>query len=164
METIKTKELTKTEILDAVQAKAEELFRSGTFFCSEAVVSVINEMLGFPYPEDIVKMASSFPIGLGKAQCLCGAVSGGEMALGMAYGRNKGEAMDPKMFEFAKGLHDYTIKEYGATCCRVITRQWAGDNFMSPERKAHCISITGKMARWVAEKMIDDGKVEYKNN
>lgn len=164
MEAIKTKELTKAEILDAVQGKAEELFRSGTFFCSEAVVSVINELLGFPYPEDVVKMASSFPIGLGKAQCLCGAVSGGEMALGMVYGRNKGEAMNPKMFELAKGLHDYTIKEYGATCCRVITKQWAGDNFMSPERKQHCISITGKMARWVAEKMLEDGKVEYKEN
>lgn len=163
IKTINTKDLTKDEILDTVQKNAEELFRSGTFFCSEAVVSVINEMLGSPYPEDIVKMASSFPIGLGKAQCLCGAVSGGEMALGMVYGRNKGEAMNPKMFELAKGLHDYTIKEYGATCCRVITRKWNGDNFMSPERKAHCIEITGKMARWVAEKMLEDGKVPHKN-
>lgn len=164
MEELNVKNMTKAEALDAVQRKAEELFRNGTFFCSESVVSVINELLGHPYGEDVVKMASSFPIGLGKAQCLCGAVSGGEMALGMVYGRTQGQPMNPKMFELAKGLHDFTIKEYGATCCRVITRQWNGDNFMSPERKAHCIEITGKMARWVAEKMIDDGKVTVRAN
>ena len=163
MELMNTKEMTKIEILNEVQARAEELFRNGTFFCSESVLTVINDMLGRPYPADIVKMASSFPIGLGKAQCLCGAVSGGEMALGIVYGRNQGEPMNPKMFELAKGLHDFTIREYGATCCRVITREWNGDNFQSPERKAHCIEITGKMARWVAEQMIEDGKVEYKN-
>ena len=78
-----TKELSKEEILDRVQANAEELFRSGTFFCSEAVVQTINELLGKPYDENIVKLASGFPIGMGKAGCLCGAVSGGQMALGM---------------------------------------------------------------------------------
>ena len=107
-----------------------------------------------------MRMASGFPIGMGKAQCLCGAVSGGEMVLGMMYGRTKGEAMDPKMFERAKGLHDYIKDAYGATCCRVITKQWNGDNFASPERKQHCIKITGQVARWVAERLIEDGKLE----
>ncbi len=157
-----TSEMTKDELLDSVQKEAEELFRSGTFFCSEAVLTTVNNMLGQPYSPDIVKMASSFPIGMGKAQCLCGAVSGGQMALGITYGRNQGEPMNEKMFPIAKELHDYTVKEYGATCCRVITRQWAGDNFMSPERKQHCIHITGDIARWVAEKMIDDGAVKVK--
>ena len=94
----------KEQILDEVQARAEELFRSGTLFCSESVVLTINEFLGNPYDDDIVKMASGFPIGLGKSGCLCGAVSGGQMALGMVYGRTKGEPMDEKMFEKAKTL------------------------------------------------------------
>jgi hypothetical protein len=33
---------------------------------------------------------------------------------------------------------------------------------MSPERKAHCITITGKVARWVANELIEDGKIEVK--
>lgn len=162
MEIVNTKDFTKKELLDKVQANAEELFRSGTYFCSEAVLQTINEFLGKPYGEDIVKLASGFPIGLGKAGCLCGAVSGGQMALGMVYGRVQGEPMDDKMFEKAKALHDYIISQYKATCCRVITKQWAGDNFKSPERKNHCITITGKVARWVANEIIEDGKIEVK--
>jgi C_GCAxxG_C_C family probable redox protein len=162
MELINAKQFEKEELLDKVQANAEELFRSGTYFCSEAVVQTINEFLGKPYEENVVKLASGFPIGMGKAGCLCGAVSGGQMALGMVYGRVEGEPMQDKMFEMSKGLHDYVKDEYKSTCCRVITREWAGDNFKSPERKKHCIKITGKVARWVANQIIEDGKVETK--
>lgn len=143
--------------LDQIRETAEGYFRRGEFFCSEAVLQTINDALGKPYPDTIVKMASAFPIGLGKAQCLCGAVSGGEMALGLVYGRVHGEEMNPKMFEKAKALHDFTIQEYKATCCRVLTRQWSGDQFKSEERKNHCIKITGVIAEWVARELMEDG-------
>ena len=162
MNLVDTKELTKEELLDKVQSNAEQLFRSGTYFCSESVVQTINELLGKPYDENVVKLASGFPIGIGKAGCLCGAVSGGQMALGMVYGRVEGEAMQDKMFEEAKGLHDYIKNEYKSTCCRVITREWSGDDFKSQERKNHCITITGKVARWVANELIQDGKIGVK--
>lgn len=145
---------------ESIRETAENYFRKGEFFCSEAVVKTINDALGKPYPEEVVKLASGFPIGLGKAQCLCGAVSGGEMALGMVYGRVHGQPMDPKMLEKAKELHDFIKEEYKSLCCRVITRQWNGDNFQSPERKQHCIAITGKVAQWVAEQLIEDGKLQ----
>lgn len=151
---------TKEELLNKVQNEAEELFRSGTFFCSEAVVQTINNFLGKPFDDNVVKLASGFPIGMGKSGCLCGAVSGGQMALGMVYGRVQGEAMQEEMFEKSKALHDYIISEYKSTCCRVITRQWAGDNFKSEGRKNHCIIITGKVARWIANDFIENGKVE----
>lgn len=134
MDLINTKEFTKEELLDKVQAVAENYFRSGTF-CSEAVVQTINEVLGKPYDESIVKMASGFPIGLGKSGCLCGAVSGGQMALGMVYGRVEGEAMNEKMFKKSSSLHDYIKNEYKSTCCRVITREWAGDNLKVQKEK-----------------------------
>lgn len=162
MTLVNTKDFKKEELLDRVQADAEELFRSGTFFCSESVVQTINELLGNPYGENIVKLASGFPIGMGKSGCLCGAVSGGQMALGMVYGRVKGETMDEKMFEKAKCLHDYIKNEYKSTCCRVITKEWSGDDFKSQGRKNHCITITGKVARWVANELIEDAKIEFK--
>lgn len=147
---------TEQKYLDQIRETAEAYFRRGEFFCSEAVLQTINDALGKPYPDTIVKMASAFPIGLGKVQCLCGAVSGGEMALGLVYGRVHGEAMNPKMFEKAKALHDFTIQEYKATCCRVLTRQWSGDQFKSEERKNHCIKITGVIAEWVAKELMED--------
>jgi C_GCAxxG_C_C family probable redox protein len=162
MTLVDTNKFTKEELLDKVQTNAEELFRSGTFFCSESVVQTINELLGKPYDENIVKMASGFPIGMGKSGCLCGAVSGGQMALGMVYGRVKGEPMKEKMFKKAKDLHDYIKNEYKSTCCRVITKEWTGDDFKSEQRKNHCITITGKVAKWVANELIEDGQIEIK--
>ncbi|MCB5558415.1 C-GCAxxG-C-C family protein [Anaerosalibacter bizertensis] len=154
--------MTREELLESVKKEAEGYFERGEFFCSEAVVHTINRLLDKPYNDDIVKMASGFPIGMGKSGCLCGAVSGGQMALGMVYGRVHGEPMNDKMFPIAAELHDFIKEEYGSTCCRVMTRQWAGDNFKSPERKKHCVEITGKVAEWVAEKLIEDGQVKIK--
>ncbi|WP_029505287.1 C-GCAxxG-C-C family protein [Lachnoclostridium phytofermentans] len=145
------------QYVETIRKTAEDYFSKGEFFCSEAVVKTINDALGKPYPDEVVKLASGFPIGLGKAQCLCGAVSGGEMALGMVYGRIHGEPMNPKMLEIAKALHDYIKEEYNSLCCRVITRQWNGDNFQSPERKQHCVAITGKVAQWVATQFVEAG-------
>lgn len=50
-----SKEFRKEELLDKVQADTEELFRSGTFFCSESVVQTINDLLGKPFDGNIVK-------------------------------------------------------------------------------------------------------------
>ena len=111
----------------------------------------------------VVKMASGFPVGMGTAGCLCGAVSGGQMALGIVYGRTQGEEMQQKMFEEAKGLHDHIIKEYGSCCCRVMTRQWKGDEFKSPERKKHCIAITGNVAAYLAERLTSDNHIPFKS-
>ena len=141
------------DIIDRVRETAEGYFQRGEFFCSEAVVHAINELLGWSYPQEITKLASAFPIGLGKSGCLCGAVSGGAMALGMAYGRNHGEAMDERMFPVTVKLHDYVKSLYKSTCCRVIIKDY---EFTSPERKAHCVQITGEVAAWVAEQFLSD--------
>ncbi|MCG4734996.1 C-GCAxxG-C-C family protein, partial [Casaltella massiliensis] len=74
----------------------------------------------------------------------------GVMALGMVYGRCHGEAMHEDMFKHAADLHDRIKELYKSTCCRVMTRNF---EFQSPERKAHCIKITGEVAAYIAEKL-----------
>lgn len=143
----------KTCVIAMVREKAEGYFRRGEFFCSEAVVHAINELLGWPMPKEVTKLASAFPIGIGKSKCLCGAISGGAMALGMAYGRNHGEPMQERMFPVAAALHDHVKATYGNTCCRVIIKDF---DFASPERKAHCVKITGEVTAWVAEQLLAD--------
>lgn len=140
-------------VIDSVRKQAEGYFQRGEFFCSEAVVHTINDLLGSPFQEDVVKLASAFPIGLGKSGCLCGAVSGGSMALGMAYGRKHGEPMNEKMFPISAALHDHIKDKYKSTCCRVLVK---GYEFASPERKAHCVQITGEVAAWIAEQLMED--------
>ena len=151
--------MTQQELIDAVRSKAEGYFQRGEFFCSEAVIHTINELMGWPFPEEITKLASAFPIGIGKSGCLCGAVSGGCMALGMAYGRKFGEPMNDKMFPVAAALHDHIRDRYKSTCCRVLVRNYV---FTSPERKTHCVNITGEVAAWVAEQLQSDEDLQAK--
>ena len=146
------------KLVKEARAKAEEYFRKGDFFCSESVLTTINELLGEEMPPEMVKLASGFPVGIGKSKCLCGAVSGGVMALGLKYGRTEpGAEMPEGCFPANADLHDYIKDEYGSTCCRVLTREF--DNFDSPERAEHCIQITGEVAAWVMQRFISDGKV-----
>lgn len=149
----------KQAIVKNIREKAEGYFARGEFFCSEAVVHVLNEALGSPFPSEVTMLASAFPIGLGKSGCLCGAVSGGAMALGMAYGRKHGDPMPDKMFPLASSLHDHVKAVYGSTCCRVLVKGYV---FTSPERKAHCVNITGEVAAFVAEQLLQDEAVAAK--
>ncbi|MCU9812912.1 MULTISPECIES: C-GCAxxG-C-C family protein [Paraclostridium] len=149
--------MNKDQRVSEIRSIAEGYFERGEFFCSEAVVKTINDELGKPFTDEVTKLASGFPIGIGKSGCLCGAVSGGVMALGMVYGRCHGEEMHEDMFKHAADLHDRIKELYKSTCCRVMTRNF---EFQSPERKAHCIKITGEVAAYIAEKLIDDGKLK----
>lgn len=149
--------MNKEQRVSEIRKIAEGYFERGEFFCSEAVVKTINDELGKPFSDEVTKLASGFPIGVGKSGCLCGAVSGGVMALGMVYGRCHGEAMHEDMFKHAADLNDRIKELYKSTCCRVMTRNF---EFQSPERKAHCIKITGEVAAYIAEKLIDDGKLK----
>lgn len=144
------------QIIEKVRNTAEGYFSHGEFFCSESVVHTINQLLGLPLPHEITKLASGFPIGLGKSGCLCGAISGGVIALGIMYGRNHGEAMNEKIFLKSARLRDFIKDYYGSTCCRVLIRKY---DFISPERKKHCIQITGKVTAFVTEEFLKDPSI-----
>lgn len=136
-----------------VKTDAEELFRGG-FFCSEAVVSSIRTNFELDIPEEVVAMASGFPVGIGRSKCLCGAVSGGVMALGIFFGRTKQK--DPKVeknLEVAKELHDYFKEANGknALCCRILTKEF---DMGAGEHKEQCIWLTGLVAEKVAQIVI----------
>gem|GEM_PF-5083753 len=55
----------------------------------------------------------------------------------------KGEPMNPRLFEYAKGLHDFIKEKYKATVVWVLRDSGLVIIFMSKERKEHCITITG---------------------
>ena len=132
---------------------AENLFRGG-FFCSEALMSSIRSNFELDVPEEVIAMASGFPIGIGRSKCLCGAVSGGVMALGLFFGRTvQGDPKVEKNLAVAKELHDYFKEASGknSLCCRVLTR---GFDMSKGEHKEQCIAFTGMAARKVAEIII----------
>jgi C_GCAxxG_C_C family probable redox protein len=134
--------------VDQARSKAEELYRSGQYLRSEAVFLVANEYLGRPVPDETVRLASGFPVGMGTAGCACGALTGGIMALGLLFGRTTPGQSMPGMFEASKELHDRFKARRGRTCCRVLIRKF---EFGSPEHLEQCIAITGEVAADVIE-------------
>lgn len=139
--------------LNTVREIAEGYFRRGELFCSEAVLKTINDMLSEPQNKEIIKLSSGFAAGVGASGCLCGAVSGGIMALGLVYGRLYGDNMNDKMLPKAAMVHDHIKDMYRATCCRVLTKDIKNDD----EKAQHCIKITGEVAYFVAKILLEDG-------
>lgn len=135
--------MTDSEAAARARSKAEALYRNGQFLCSEAVFLVANEFLGRPVPDEIVRLASGFPVGMGTAGCSCGAITGGIMALGLKYGRSEAGAPMPGMLEAAKELHDRFVARRGVACCRTLIRPF---EFGSPEHIDQCVTITGEVA------------------
>ena len=132
---------------------AEDLFRGG-FFCSEAVVSAIRSNFELDVPEEVIAMASGFPVGIGRSKCLCGAVSGGVMAIGLIFGRTVQK--DPQVEQtlaLAKELHDWFKEANGknALCCRILTKEF---DMGAGEHKEQCIRFTGMVAGKVAEMIV----------
>jgi C_GCAxxG_C_C family probable redox protein len=61
--------------LEKIKLTAEEYYRSGDFYCSEAIVKTIKDAFCLPVSDDVITMASGFPVGIGGAGCTCGAVT-----------------------------------------------------------------------------------------
>ena len=132
------------EVSEQARAHAEALYRKGKFLCSEAVFTVVNNHLGQPATPVMVKMASGFPVGIGCSGCICGAVAGGVMALGLDRGREKpGETMPDDMFPLSAELHDRFARRNKYICCRKLIKHL---DFGSREHKQQCIRFTGEVA------------------
>ena len=144
---------TEIEAIESARHKAEQLYRTGQFLCSEAVFLVANEYLDHPVPDEIVRLASGFPVGIGLAGCVCGAVPSGVMALGIKYGRSTPAAETPGMFFASKELHDRFKARRECVCCRALIRKF---EFGSPEHMEQCITITGEVSADVIELLIRD--------
>lgn len=130
--------------LDKIKSTAEEYYRSGDYYCSEAVVKTIRDVFQIPVPDAVIAAASGFPVGMGGAGCTCGALAGGVMSLGLIFGRTA--PMDSKVdktMKLARELHDGFKKRHKSTCCRKLTRLMI---MGSSGQVNQCIAFTGEIA------------------
>ncbi len=145
--------------LEQLQKDAVKIFTSG-FTCSESVIYTIQKYLEPDIPDSAIAMSSGFPWGLGGAGCLCGAVAGSVMCIGFVYGRTTpGDPKNMRCFELSKEFHDKFKKEFGATCCRALIKDYPDRT--SPERKAHCIEMVKFSVVAVAEILIREYKKDH---
>jgi C_GCAxxG_C_C family probable redox protein len=107
---------------DAVE-RSVEYFAEGGLYCSEAILRAFNEVHDLGLPTAAYAMATPFGAGMGAAKCSCGAVTGGQMVLGLARGRSSADASEGPAFDAAKQLHDRFRARYKVICCRGLTRK-----------------------------------------
>ncbi|TGE33371.1 C-GCAxxG-C-C family (seleno)protein [Desulfosporosinus sp. Sb-LF] len=142
--------------LDA-RSRAGNKFKDG-LNCAEAIVHTFNEILKNPLNHEGLKMATGFGGGLGHAGCMCGALTGSTMILGLFKGRvDPGQSREPS-YDLAHQFHDRFVNEFGGTCCRGLNLH----EFDSPEHLRRCLKLTGGTAKLLMEfiqekKLLDDG-------
>jgi C_GCAxxG_C_C family probable redox protein len=137
------------KLIDLIGARAKNLFLTGQLLCTEAVLTVINQGLkGDLPPELAIRIASGLPEGLGGSGCLCGALNGGVLALGLFLGRNRpGFGNGNRVRRSARMLHDCFRETFGGTCCRNLTRDFRHDRDLHFK---HCAELTAEAARMTA--------------
>jgi len=125
------------------KVRARDLFAKDKFACSEAILYTINAILGNPLPSEIVKLSSGFTGGIGKSGNTCGALTGGVMALGLAFGRTEPDTACPKLLPSINELLDWFDQSYGSCCCAVLTDK---NRVFDVKQTDRCGVITGETA------------------
>lgn len=104
----------------------------------------------------------------------CGALTGGYMALGILYGRNKKEYTSGKRavraYKATKKLHDKFVEEFDGATCKEVQEQifgksfnlWSKEEYQEFEEKGghedKCTDVVGKVAQWTADIILDELK------
>ena len=133
---------------------AEQNFREG-YNCAEAIVRAFRDGMHADISDEALRMASGFGGGLGHAGCMCGALTGAIMVLGMLQGRVTKEQNRGPIYTSAQEVHGIFKDKFGATCCRVLNPH----PFGSKEHLRNCIKITGGTAELLS-KYIDDNVIK----
>lgn len=143
------------ELIGLIGKRARNIFSTHQLMCAEAVLTSLNRGLGGGLPPELaIRMASGFGEGLSGSGCLCGAVSGAVLALGLFLGRNgPGFTNRRRIAEKTGLLHDLFKQKYGVTCCRMLTKNVEQG---SREHLAQCAEITGAAAAMAASIILEE--------
>jgi len=141
---------TQSSLSEAIAARAENLYRTRQHLCADAVLLAFNEgLVGGLTEQQAVGLTSGLSIGQGGAGCLCGAVSGGALVLGLFLGgEGRAYRRAGKVREAVAELHARFKDAHRTTCCRVLVKAVKDDEAAHFEQ---CAGLTGDAARMVAE-------------
>ncbi|MDH4231763.1 MAG: C-GCAxxG-C-C family protein [Nitrospirota bacterium] len=131
------------EKVKEAKVRALGLFAKDKYACSEAILYAINAVLGNPLPAEIVRLASGFTGGIGKCGSICGALTGGVMALGLAFGRTEPGAGCSRLLAATGELFGWFEQTYGSGFCAVLTGK---ERPLDDKEDDLCSVITGETA------------------
>lgn len=107
--------------LMSVEQDAKLHFNSG-FNCAELILLALSGGLGRTNSDhSIPRIATGFGGGVGRNGDMCGALSGGVMAIGLALGRDKPEQGREPCYAAVDHFYTDFVKEFGSCKCRELT-------------------------------------------
>lgn len=156
----------KEALLSKVQQVAYNCEKRGGGGCARCVLLAIQEVLGLGN-SSVVKAATGLVGGINRMGLVCGALTGGALALGLKYGLDCSSSEDPESFRkvypipAVQELVEGFKKKFGSAMCPKITgidlnneEQHASWNQSGGNEK--CCKLIGETARMVAELLISD--------
>ena len=142
------------EICARIAERAGNLFHGRRLWCSAAVLSALNGALGGDLSEtQVIRLTAGLSNGLGGSGCLCGALAGGVLALGLLLGTEQPRRSgDTRVMRMTRQLHRRFEETFGATCCRILIRKREPGMTSSFQS---CGFRTAQAARWTAELILE---------
>jgi C_GCAxxG_C_C family probable redox protein len=137
-------------------SKALSYFDEG-YACSQSVLLAFSER--FDLNDRTAKLISStFGRGMGRLREKCGAVTGGFMVLGLAFGNTDPKDMETKLAAYKKVRElNYAVAEiHGTSNCAEILKKHASETDIA-ERKHHkiiCRKVVGDVAGLVYDQIV----------
>lgn len=149
---------------ETVESRAEEFFAKGGFHCAESMLLAFSEALAVPVD---LRYVRGFGGGLGQTRCLCGAVNGASVILGLLLSENRGgdqargggrdHGRRSEVDRAIQKLETLFKERYKANCCKWLTRkiEWG-----TPSHLEHCVSLTGETAKMLLEVLQAEAKAD----
>jgi len=130
---------------------ATKCFDHDGYNCAESVLRGVAHALGLAAEEAVLRAATPFGGGMGRAGCACGALSGGMIALGLAVGRTTPDAAQKdEAYARAERLWRRFVARAGGEDCRDINTL----GFGHPDHKAFCGRFVAIGAELAAEEVL----------
>lgn len=141
--------------------------------CAQACLAALQDVMGVR-DDNVFRSASGLSGGAGLTTLgSCGALSGGVMAIGLFFGRERAEFKDPERkrmiaYRLSKELGEKFIERYGSVVCREIQKNylgrsynlWSPEDYISFDKVAYqgnkCPELVAQAAVWAARIILDE--------
>lgn len=132
-----------------------KLFTEDKLSCSESVLLAMATYWDIHDPL-IPRIATPFRGGLCTTQQVCGAVTGGLMAIGIRLGRDSGAEDGKACVAKGKEFMNWVKAELGSLSCREFTGLDFSDEeqhklFQQQRRGEVCVPLVAQCCKWLAE-------------
>jgi C_GCAxxG_C_C family probable redox protein len=170
--------MNKQEMLDRVYQLGFE-YEAKYTNCAQCVLAAIQDVLG-GIDDEVFKAAHALSGGLGSTtQGTCGALSGGAMAIGSRYGRDRAAfatSRPRRASVLTKQLYDRFVAEHGSPLCRCVHQHifgrtfdfWDADDMRAFEAGGghvdKCPTVVAQTARWAAEILLNAAEEDERSD